>query len=205
MGLIMLDNGGTFMEIKIKEDRRVRKTKRALREGLAELLMVKSIQNITVKELSDKVDINRSTFYANFTDIYDLYHQTEDAVVQEISNIFLENYASSPRSFFEILFQYVSDNKQICCMFFGKNVSPTFFSRLTALFKESCLSCWCDSYGVANTTKELEYYAHFYLSGGLAVVDKWAKENFEYSGEQLVMIFADMDVNFGNFIKSKFA
>ena len=60
------------MTMKIKEDKRVRKTKRALRLGLAELLAEKSIQNITVKELSDKVEINRSTFYANFTDIYDL-------------------------------------------------------------------------------------------------------------------------------------
>ena len=77
------------MSMKIKEDKRVIKTKRALRLGLAELLAEKSIQNITVKELSDRVEINRSTFYANFTDIYDLYHKTEDIVIQEISDIFL--------------------------------------------------------------------------------------------------------------------
>jgi len=192
------------MSIEIKEDRRVRKTKRALRLGLAELLSEKSIQKITVRELSDKVEINRSTFYANFTDIYDLYSKTEDMVIQEISDIFLENYASSPQDFFAILFKYINDNQQICRMFFGRNVSPTFFSRLTALFKEACLVCWSDTYGMTATSEELEYYAHFYLSGCLAVVDKWAEDDFQYSVEQLVMVLADMEVNFGNFIKSKF-
>jgi len=193
------------MSIEKKEDRRVRKTKRALREGLAELLTEKSIQKITVRELTDKVDIHRSTFYANFTDIYDLYHSTEDIVVQEISDIFLKNYASSQKAFFDILFHYVSDNRQICRMLLGKNVSQTFFSRLTALFKEACLSCWQENYGIIGTSEELEYYAHFYLSGGLAVVGKWADGDFEFSAEQLVKMFADMEVSFGNFIKNKFA
>ena len=192
------------MTTKIKEDKRVRKTKRALRLGLAELLTEKGIQNITVRELSDRVEINRSTFYANFTDIYDLYHKTEDIVIQEINDIFLENYASNPQVFFEILFKYIHDNKQICRMFFGRNVSPTFFSRLTALLKEACLACWQDKYGIAGTTEALEYYAHFYLSGGLALVDKWVDSDFEYSAQQLGEIFANMEVTFGNFIRDKF-
>ena len=62
------------MGIENKEDRRVRKTKKALREGLIELLNEKSIQSITVRELTDKVDIHRSTFYANFKDVYELYN-----------------------------------------------------------------------------------------------------------------------------------
>ena len=46
-----------------KTDRRVRKTKAQLRAGLAKLMQTKSIKEITVKELVDEVDINRSTFY----------------------------------------------------------------------------------------------------------------------------------------------
>ena len=50
-----------------KVDRRVRKTKAQLREGLARLMLQKSIKEITVKELVDEVDINRSTFYLHYT------------------------------------------------------------------------------------------------------------------------------------------
>ena len=93
------------MGTNLKEDRRVRKTKKALREGLAELLVEKSLQNITVRELTDKVDVHRSTFYANFEDIYDLYNQMEDVVIQEISDILVKTllapYPTQPL-FFDI-------------------------------------------------------------------------------------------------------
>ena len=193
------------MSVEIKEDRRVRKTKRALREGLAELLTEKNIQNITVRELTDKVDIHRSTFYANFTDIYDLYSQIEDAMIQEISDIFSENYTVDSRTFFTILFQYISDNRQVCRMFLGKNVSPTFYSRLTDLLKEAYLTCWRNEYGFTGTAEELEYYVHFHLSGSLAIVGKWADGDFEYSADQLIKMFADINSNFGDFIRSKFS
>ena len=193
------------MSIKVKEDRRVRKTKRALREGLAELLTQKNIQNITVKELTDNVDIHRSTFYANFADIYDLYSQIEDAVVQEISDIFSKNHAVNSKVFFGVLFEYISENRQVCRMFLGKNVSPTFYNRLIALFKEAYLDCWKNEYNFAGTDEELGYYAHFYLSGSLAIVGKWADENFEQSVEQLTIMFADIDNNFREFIGGRFS
>ena len=40
-------------------DRRVRKTKNQLRQGLARLMLKKSLKEITVKELTDLVDMNR--------------------------------------------------------------------------------------------------------------------------------------------------
>lgn len=81
----------------IIDDRRVRKTKRTLREGLAEILMVKDLRNITVRELTDKVDIHRATFYARYQDIYDLFDQMEDAVVDEISNVLTSNHSTTTK------------------------------------------------------------------------------------------------------------
>ena len=52
-------------------DSRVRRTKRLLRQGLTELLKQKSIKKITVRELSELIDINRGTFYLHYKDIYD--------------------------------------------------------------------------------------------------------------------------------------
>ena len=54
------------------KDRRVRKTKTQLENGLAGLLREKAINEITVTELTERVDINRSTFYLHYRDIYDM-------------------------------------------------------------------------------------------------------------------------------------
>ena len=42
-----------------KKDRRIRKTEKQLLDGLTKLMETKSINDITVRELADIVDINR--------------------------------------------------------------------------------------------------------------------------------------------------
>ena len=60
-----------------KEDRRVKKTEKALAEALSTLLVNKKIQAITIRELTETADVHRSTFYTHYKDIYDLYDQLE--------------------------------------------------------------------------------------------------------------------------------
>lgn len=60
-----------------KTDRRVKYTKTALREALVTLMQDRHISQITVKALCDLADVNRSTFYAHYTDPYDLLGQVE--------------------------------------------------------------------------------------------------------------------------------
>ncbi len=57
-------------------DRRVRKTRRQLRECLITLLKEKKVQDITVRELTDMADLNRGTFYLHYKDVFDLLEKT---------------------------------------------------------------------------------------------------------------------------------
>ena len=61
-----------------KMDRRVRKTRALLLQGLVKMLETHDIQDISVKELTELVDINRGTFYLHYDDIYDMLHKIED-------------------------------------------------------------------------------------------------------------------------------
>ena len=56
------------------EDRRVRRTRAALREALLALMTEKGYEAVTVQDLIDRADIGRSTFYSHFTDKTDLLH-----------------------------------------------------------------------------------------------------------------------------------
>ena len=55
------------MEI-IREDLRVKKTKKALNESFVALLNEKSFDDITVNELCDRAGIRRATFYKHYAD-----------------------------------------------------------------------------------------------------------------------------------------
>jgi len=193
------------MDIEMKEDRRVRKTKKALREGLASLLNEKSIQNITVKELTDKVDIHRSTFYANFKDIYELFSHMEDTIIQEINDIVLADYIFKSREFFERLIDYINSNRQVSRLFFAGNTSTAFVKRLTDLFKDMCIDHWRKEHNITGVSEELEYYSQFGFSGALGVIGLWVTGGFKYPAAQLVMMLTDIDYNLGKFFEIKFA
>ena len=75
-----------------KTDRRVRKTKSQLKTGLAQLMREKSIREITVKELVDAVDINRSTFYLHYSDIPGLLAEIENEMMEEMQRYVREHH-----------------------------------------------------------------------------------------------------------------
>ena len=74
-----------------KMDRRVRKTRALLLQGLVKMLETHDIQDISVKELTELVDINRGTFYLHYDDIYDMLHKIEDEMFLEFNEIMEQN------------------------------------------------------------------------------------------------------------------
>ena len=81
-----------------KIDGRVRRTKKLLREGLTKLMKKKSIKKISVRELSDLVEINRGTFYLHYKDIFDLVEQIENELFEEFEGIINQYSANSQNS-----------------------------------------------------------------------------------------------------------
>ena len=55
----------------VKEDLRVRKTKKAISEAFMSLLKEKSLEDITVNELCERAGVRRTTFYKHFNDKFD--------------------------------------------------------------------------------------------------------------------------------------
>ena len=66
------------------EDRRVRKTKKAICDVFCELTKDKKLNEITIKELCAKADINKSTFYLHYRDIYDLAETIENELIRDV-------------------------------------------------------------------------------------------------------------------------
>ena len=71
---ISVDLGEIFMKT-TKNDHRTRVTKAMIRKAFTTILRNKPIQSISIKELCELAQINRSTFYLHYTDIYDLLNQ----------------------------------------------------------------------------------------------------------------------------------
>ena len=58
-----------------RPDRRTKRTRKALRDALVELILEKHYDAITVQDIIDRANIGRSTFYAHYRDKEDLFQQ----------------------------------------------------------------------------------------------------------------------------------
>lgn len=65
------------------ENRRTKMTRQLLKQSLLELLEQKKINSITVKEICERADVNRSTFYAHYTSPYDLFDSMKQDIIRE--------------------------------------------------------------------------------------------------------------------------
>ncbi|WP_422404152.1 TetR/AcrR family transcriptional regulator [Mammaliicoccus sp. JADD-157] len=69
------------------EDRRVRKSKAAVKKAFIQLLEDSQIERITIRQISDKADINRGTFYLNYDDKYALLEEMEDEQIADLKKL----------------------------------------------------------------------------------------------------------------------
>ena len=134
-----------------KMDRRVRKTRAQLRAGLARLMQQKNIKEITVKELVDEIDINRSTFYLHYTDIYQMLQSIEGELMEDILEAIKEHpldpgMKEEGYSFAIQLFRILAANKDICAALMGPNGDMAFVEKIEKLVEDAVLPVFRGKY-----------------------------------------------------------
>ena len=76
--------------IKNASDKRVIRTKKAIREAFLKLLSERDLNDITVKSLAENAGINRKTFYNYYTGIYQIIEELQNDLVNKIESAFAE-------------------------------------------------------------------------------------------------------------------
>lgn len=108
-------------------DKRVIKTKKAIKNAFMELRAKKALEQITVKELCELACINKSTFYSHYEDIYALSDALEYEMVLEIVSSIpkdVDYNFSNPEVFTrEVTIAFARHMPQIKLMFTGKNLT----------------------------------------------------------------------------------
>ena len=168
-----------------KTDRRVRKTKSQLKTGLAQLMREKSIREITVKELVDAVDINRSTFYLHYSDIPGLLAEVENEMMEEMQRAIREHPIDPGKDtvyyFIQDLFHVLDENRQIASALVGPHGDIGFVHKLEQLLEEKSRESLAAL--VPEKTGEMKYFYSYCLNGCLGFVKTGEKETQEYAEE----------------------
>jgi len=76
-------------------DRRKKKTQKAIRKVMLELLDEKNIEAISILDITNQADINRGTFYLHYVDKYDMLEKFENELFSKIEEILYKNIVTT--------------------------------------------------------------------------------------------------------------
>ncbi len=172
-------------------DRRVRKTKALLRSGLTDLMKQKPVNKITVKELSDYIDINRGTFYLHHKDVFDLLESIENELMQELKKVFekyrIDGFQAQPVLFLTDAFHFLEHNAEIVTVLLSTNGDIIFINRMKEFVKEECLNNWMQLYDFSNPF-QYEYLYSFIINGIIGLFQTWLNRGRKETPEEMAHI-----------------
>ena len=153
-----------------EENRSVRNTKKKLREGLLQLMELKPINEISVKELTELVDVNRGTFYFHYTDIYDLLRSMEEEFLAHFSEALHDTVPlkESVYPYLKAIFSVLGDNRKFCQIMLG----PYGDMQFVELVNETCSHIWYEAAPGSDSAK-FEMYNAFIINGCIGLFQKW--------------------------------
>ncbi len=156
-------------------DRRVRYTKALLRDALVELMQTQHISAISVKALCDIADVNRSTFYAHYSDPYDLLNQIEREVLANLKRYLdRQDFNSSEPLSVQILtsiLDYIKENAALSKALLSENCDFAIqkdIMELAQIISEQIYP--------KLDIRTMEYIKEFGINGCVSVLQKWLRE-----------------------------
>lgn len=177
-----------------KIDRRVKYTKMLLKESLVELMREYPISKVSVKFLCEAADINRSTFYAHYTDQYDLLRQLGQEVVAELKkHISKDDFSKQTEQTVQALnriLEYISRNADLFKILLSENGDSSFQREIMLLSQQETISNIRNDQNI--DTRTSEYLQCFVVTGALSIVQKWLQDGMTESTEQMTEIVSKL-------------
>jgi hypothetical protein len=141
-----------------------------------ELLQSKNLMQISVTDICNLAKINRSTFYANYIDVYDLADKLEKKLILEVKEVYADERNNQYNSLdFSKLFYYIKENQ-----IFFKTFFKLDYSNSTEVFEFD--------YNLAKTLyndKNIDYHIEFFRAGLNAIIKKWLDNDCKESAQEI--------------------
>ena len=130
-------------------EKKRRETEKRIETSLLQLMKEQTFESISIRQLIDLAEMNRSTFYRHYLDKYDLLEKIEDRLLGDLQAYYqevlesaclfklekdfkVEDYIHEKQNLFHFFEPYLED----LAIFLGPNGSPTSSRRLQEAVRE---------------------------------------------------------------------
>lgn len=142
-----------------KNNKRKRESQNKIEKAFVNMLLTKSIEKISVTDICKETGLNRTTFYSNYSDIYDLADKIRKDTEKEFHSVFKNKENHNAETMFNIIYE----NQDIFKMYFKLGFDKNNYDEIydIDLAKEH--------FGTTN----IKYHIVFFKSGLNAIIKVW--------------------------------
>lgn len=169
-----------------KENQRVAITKRMIKEGLLRLLEKRHISEISISELCQEAQINRTTFYRHYQTPGDVLLEIAlDQVGTFSQHSALADHMDNLKEFVTQLCEFLYQRKDIVKIFIRNYTEPDFIG-ISQLLSQQFLGSRTVLYrGKAVDDDTLQLFNAFFSTGMYALISLWLTKDITKSPEEI--------------------
>lgn len=179
-----------------KEDRRIIRTRKVITDSFISLLKEKGFPDISVADLTEHAEINRSTFYAHYKDKFDLL----DAVIEEkltslseqleasrVSHPLTSNAMDNPHPYFVTLFDHLQAHAEFYTVMFKRIEDSVLRGRMLEVIRESQFIVISQFKLEQKMLIPTDILLDYLCSSIIGVVEKWYDNGMKYSANYMAL------------------
>ncbi|MBI2333134.1 MAG: TetR/AcrR family transcriptional regulator [Chloroflexi bacterium] len=205
-------------------DRRVQKTRKLLQDALIELIVEKSYESVSIREILERANVGRSTFYAHFQDKDQLLH----SILDRLNELFAQHeklFLDAKKNFGNVefmnlthefsptlsLFQFVGQNHRFFKPMLGnrgygifaKPVYDYVFAHVHGIFTKPIHNDMVANMHVSFKmlkshekygSLESEIAAHYFVSALMGILVWWVEKDMPCTAEEMDGLFKQLAI-----------
>ncbi|MBQ4110906.1 MAG: TetR/AcrR family transcriptional regulator [Clostridia bacterium] len=158
----------------VKNNKRKRESMEKIENVFVNMLLTKELNEISVTDICKKTGLNRSTFYANYMDVYDL----ADKLRSKLEKDFDEQFGKNSNQDAVTMFRHIYENQFLYRIYFKLGYDE---QHQTYVYDISRAESDFDG-------KYIKYHIEFFRNGLNSIIKMWLNGNCAESPEEMAEI-----------------
>ena len=180
-----------------KEYRSAIRSRKLIHQAFMELLKEKPFEKITVTDIVNKAEINRSTFYAHYPDVVGLLDEIQEEIVSTFADylkrVSFSDLLENPSEYLRLIVEISAKHNDLFRQLSNSTVAVKQMEKMKKMLIERILTTM-DVPEIHRGRYEFEFGVRFFLGGFVEVYSQWLKGELNCSMEDIIHQVSNMVV-----------
>ena len=142
-----------------------------------------------MSEVCKQAEINRSTFYAHFLDVFDVVEKVEQTMAEKLTRCFLDKLEESGGldACYTEMFRFIREYQAFYRLYFSSFHRSEAIGIAWSLLKDRLEKISFEDFGY-KSREEMAYHGEFFVFGLTAMLRRWVERECPESPEEILMI-----------------